>query len=104
MSAQATMPDHMPALVAWALTRLCGVGPWTADIYLMFCLGRADAWAPGDLALQIAVRHALALDERPKADEMLELGERWRPWRGVAARLLWSYYRLLKQSKSGQPV
>ncbi|MET0193109.1 MAG: DNA-3-methyladenine glycosylase 2 family protein, partial [Hyphomicrobiaceae bacterium] len=81
-----------------------GIGPWTADIYLLFCLGRADGWAPGDLALQLAAQHALGLDKRPDAQVMLELAERWRPWRGVAARLLWSYYAMLKARKKVVPV
>lgn len=85
-----------------ALTAVTGIGPWTADIYLMFCLGRADAWAPGDLALQIAVQQAFGLKDRPSKDELLEIAERWRPWRGVAARLLWAYYAVAKaQEKSG---
>jgi DNA-3-methyladenine glycosylase II len=76
-----------------ALTRLHGIGPWTADIYLLFCLGHADAWPAGDLALQEAMRRAFALDMRPGKAEMIPLAEIWRPWRGVAACLLWSYYR-----------
>lgn len=83
-----------------ALTAVLGIGPWTADIYIMFCLGRADAWAPGDLALQIAAQQALGLTERPGRDEMLAIAERWRPWRGVAARLLWAYYAAVRQRKA----
>jgi len=87
-----------------ALTEISGIGPWTADVYILFCLGRADGWAPGDLALQVAAQHALELGERPGKDEMLELAERWRPWRGVAARLLWAYYAALKQQRTAVPV
>ena len=76
-----------------ALTAVHGIGPWTADIYLLSCLGHADAWPAGDLALQEAVRVAFKLPARPTAKEMLPLAERWRPWRAVAARILWSYYR-----------
>ena len=76
-----------------ALTAVHGIGPWTADIYLLSCLGHADAWPAGDLALQEAVRLAFKLPARPTAKEMLALAERWRPWRAVAARILWSYYR-----------
>ena len=83
-----------------ALTQVTGIGPWTADIYIMFCLGRADAWAPGDLALQIAAQQALGLAERPGPQEMAEIAERWRPWRGVAARLLWAYYAAVKARKA----
>jgi DNA-3-methyladenine glycosylase II len=74
------------------LVALKGVGPWTADIFLLFCLGHADAWPVGDLALQEGVRLALGLSERPTAKALAELGERWRPWRGVAAHCLWAYY------------
>jgi DNA-3-methyladenine glycosylase II len=87
-----------------ALTEVVGIGPWTADIYIMFCLGRADGWAPGDLALQIAAQRALVLAERPGKDEMLELAERWRPWRGVAARLLWAYYAAVRAKSTAVPV
>lgn len=75
-----------------ALTRVNGIGPWTADIYVMFCLGRADAWAAGDLALQIGTARALGLGERLGAAELERVAERWRPWRGVAARLIWADY------------
>lgn len=78
------------------LTSVSGIGPWTADIFLMFCLGRADAFAAGDLALQEAVRIAFELETRPTAPELLEIAERWRPWRAVAARLLWGYYKAVK--------
>src|SRR4029453_12138646 len=65
-----------------ALTRVHGIGPWTADIYLLFCLGHADAWPAGDLALQEAMRRAFALNARPTNLEMGPLAEPWRPWRG----------------------
>jgi DNA-3-methyladenine glycosylase II len=79
------------------LTRLHGIGPWTADIYLLFCLGHADVWPAGDLALQEAARLAFGLKRRPSAKEMTKLAEQWRPWRGVAAHLLWNYYRVRKR-------
>jgi len=79
------------------LTQLHGIGPWTADIYLLACLGHADAWPAGDLALQEAARIAFNLRTRPTPKEMGPLAEGWRPWRAVAARLLWSYYRAIKQ-------
>ncbi len=85
------------------LTALKGIGPWTADMYLMFSLGRADSWSPGDLALQLAVKDALQLDDRPGLAEMVEIAEAWRPWRGVAARLLWSYYALRKAKAAALP-
>jgi DNA-3-methyladenine glycosylase II len=87
-----------------ALTDVVGIGPWTADVYILFCLGRADGWAPGDLALQVAAQHAFDLEDRPGKDEMMDLAERWRPWRGVAARLLWAYYAALKAKRTAIPV
>jgi len=72
------------------LTALKGIGPWTADIYILFCLARADAWSPGDLALQVAVKDALELEARPDQVLMKELAEAWRPWRAVAARMVWA--------------
>jgi DNA-3-methyladenine glycosylase II len=85
-----------------ALVALHGIGPWTADIYLLFCLGRADAFAAGDLALQIAARSALGLEERPSRDELFAIAERWRPWRGVAAHLLWAYYKVADRALLAQ--
>ena len=75
-----------------ALVAIKGIGPWTADIFLLFCLGHADAWPAGDLALQEAAKLALCLDARPNAGALQKLGERWRPYRGVAAHCLWAYY------------
>ena len=86
-----------------ALMTLHGVGPWTADIYLLFCLGNADAWPAGDLALQEAARLAFGLKNRPYAKAMVKLAEAWRPWRGVAAHLLWAYYHVVKR-REGAPV
>jgi DNA-3-methyladenine glycosylase II len=86
-----------------ALTAVHGIGPWTADIYLLFCLGHADAWPAGDLALQEATRLVLALEARPTSKEMGPLAEAWRPWRGAAACMLWTYYRSAKQ-REGAPV
>jgi DNA-3-methyladenine glycosylase II len=86
-----------------ALTALHGIGPWTADIYLLFCLGNADAWPAGDLALQEAARIAFNLRQRPDAKRMVKLAEPWRPWRGVAAHLFWAYYHAVKR-REGAPV
>jgi len=80
-----------------ALCAIHGIGPWTADIYLMFCLGHPDAWPAGDLALQEAARLAFQMPARANAKQMTALAEPWRPWRAVAARLLWAYYRTIKQ-------
>jgi len=79
------------------LTAIKGVGVWTAEIYVMFALGRADAFAAGDLALQESARVLFELDERPNDRVLRAMAEPWAPWRGVAARLLWSYYRVVKQ-------
>jgi DNA-3-methyladenine glycosylase II len=79
------------------LTALHGVGPWTADVYLLFCLGHSDAWPAGDLALQDAVRLGLGLDSRPTTKEMMALAEIWRPFRGAAAHLWWAYYRAARR-------
>ena len=80
-----------------ALTALHGIGPWTADIYLLFCLGHGDAWPAGDLAVQEAVKLGLGLKERPTSKQMTPLAEPWRPYRGAAAHLWWAYYRVLKK-------
>ncbi|MBI5321664.1 DNA-3-methyladenine glycosylase 2 family protein [Bradyrhizobium sp.] len=80
-----------------ALTALHGIGPWTADIYLLFCLGHGDAWPAGDLAVQEAVKIGLGLKERPTSKQMAPLAEPWRPYRGAAAHLWWAYYRVLKK-------
>jgi DNA-3-methyladenine glycosylase II len=86
-----------------ALTAIHGIGPWTADIYLLSCLGHADAWPAGDLALQEAARLAFGLRTRPTTREMATLAEPWRPWRSIAARVLWTYYRSVK-GREGAPV
>ena len=79
-----------------ALTTLRGIGPWTADVYLLSAMGRADAWPAGDLALQAAAQNLFGLDTRPNHKQLIQMAEHWRPWRSVAARLLWSHYRGLK--------
>src|SRR3954467_7430053 len=79
------------------LTKLHGIGPWTADVYLLFCLRHGDAWPVGDLALQEAVRIGLGLQVRPTAKQMAPLAEPWRPMRGAAAHLWWAYYKALRK-------
>ena len=79
------------------LVSLHGIGPWTADVYLLFCLGHGDAWPAGDLAVQEAVKIGLGLKARPTAKEMASIAEPWRPMRGAAAHLWWSYYRAIKK-------
>ena len=86
-----------PEFVHEHMTAISGIGPWTADIYLLFCLGHRDGFAAGDLAIQEAARVAFGLPTRPKAAELAAMAEAWRPWRGVAARLLWAYYAALKR-------
>ena len=78
------------------LLAMKGIGRWTAEIYLLSCLGRPDVWPAGDLALQVAAEHAFGLDGRPDEKATRALAEPWRPWRAVAARVLWSYYRVVK--------
>ena len=80
-----------------ALVALHGIGPWSADIYLLFCLGHSDAFPAGDLAVQEAARIAFGLRKRPDAKALAKLAEAWRPWRGVAAHLLWAYYHAVKK-------
>ncbi len=93
-----TLVGNMEADLAHAaLTALHGVGPWTADIYLLFCLGHADAFPAGDLAVQEAARIALRLRKRPDARRLTKIAQAWRPWRGVAAHLLWAYYHAVKK-------
>ena len=75
-----------------ALVSLKGVGPWTAEVYLLRCLNRPDAWPSGDLALQIAAHEVKRRATRPTSTELDALAETWRPWRAVAARILWSHY------------
>lgn len=85
-----------PQVIA-TLTQVPGIGNWTAEIYTMFSLGRADVFAPGDLALQEAARLLYALPERPSERALRDMARAWAPWRSVAARLLWAYYRVEKQ-------
>ena len=88
------MPDKA---VVDRLVEVPGIGVWTAEIYAMFSLGRADVFAPGDLALQEAARSLYGLTERPKPTELRKMAEDWSPWRSVAARLLFAYYRVIKK-------
>jgi DNA-3-methyladenine glycosylase II len=80
-----------------ALVTISGIGPWTADIYLLFCIGHADAFPAGDLALQEAARIAFRKRKRPGAKQLEKIADAWRPYRGVAACVLWSYYRAVKK-------
>ena len=83
-----------------ALQAIPGIGPWTSTIYLLMVLGRPDVWPVGDIALAESVGQVKGLGRRPDATEMAELGEAWRPWRSVAARLFWHDY-LARRGRSG---
>ena len=89
-----TMPTSQ---VVNELTQVSGIGNWTAEIYAMFSLGRADVFAPGDLALQEATRILFNLPERPSEKDLRSMAKDWSPWQAVAARLLWSYYNQQKK-------
>ena len=74
------------------LCALKGIGPWTADVYLLMALDRPDLWPIGDIALQEGVRLIKGLDKRPVGEDMLNIAEPWRPYRSVAARMVWHHY------------
>src|SRR3979490_22321 len=83
------------------LTALHGIGPWTADVYLLFCLGHGDAWPARAIAIQEAGKVGLGLKTRPTEKQMAPLAEPWRPLRGAAAHLWWRHYRTLKKREGG---
>lgn len=86
------------------LTALKGIGPWTADVYLLFALGHPDVFPSGDIALQAAAAHAFALERRPSDKELGHMAHGWRPWRSIAARVLWAYYsNVLKRAVTPLP-
>jgi DNA-3-methyladenine glycosylase II len=84
------------------MTSVSGIGPWTAEVYLLFAAGHPDIFPARDVALQSAVGHALGMTQRPSEKALIELAESWAPWRGVASRLFWAYYREMK-GKDGAP-
>ncbi len=86
------------------LTAIKGIGPWTAEVFLLFCAGHPDIFPAGDVALQHAVGVGLGLAQRPKDKEVRQLAEAWSPWRGIAARLFWAYYAHLRQGRDVIPV
>lgn len=89
---------EMPAADAIkTLTQVSGIGSWTAEIYAMFSLGRADVFAPGDLALQEAAKLIFDLPARPTEKALRVMAAEWAPWRSVAARIMWAYYKHDKQ-------
>jgi DNA-3-methyladenine glycosylase II len=85
-----------------ALIKLRGIGVWTANIYLLMALGRADIWPSGDLALVAAIREVKRMRSLPSADRVGRVTNAWRPWRAVAARVLWHHY--LSTRRSRRPV
>ena len=82
--------------------RIPGIGPWTAELYLLFAAGHPDIFPGRDVALQSAVAQAFGLAQRPGEKALILLAEPWKPWRGVAARLFWAYYRAIK-GREGAP-
>ena len=93
----ARMSDDEARLV---LTRVKGIGSWSADVYLLMAMRRADIWPAGDLALAVAMQDLKGLSRRPAPEELERLAEPWRPHRAVAARMLWQYYLATKRHKS----
>jgi DNA-3-methyladenine glycosylase II len=87
-----------------ALCEIKGVGPWTAEVYLLFAAGHPDIFPSADVALQEAARLAFSLEVRPTARDLRAMSEAWSPWRSAAARLLWAYYRVKKNGKAVTPV
>ena len=94
------------APVAEAIEKLVvvkGIGPWTAEVFLLFCAGHPDVWPGGDLALRNAVGDALGQGVRPDEATCRAIAAAWAPWRGVAARLFWAYYAARRQGREGVP-
>ena len=90
-----------------AILSLChikGIGPWTAEVYLLFAAGHPNIFPAADVALQESARLAFALDARPTTRDLREMSDAWSPWRSAAARLLWAYYRVRKGGKTVTPV
>ena len=86
-----------------AMTAVSGIGPWTAQVYLLFAAGHPDIFPAGDVALQSAVGHALGIDPRPGEKALIGIAESWTPHRGVASRLFWAYYREIKGREGAPP-
>ena len=87
-----------------SLCQIKGIGPWTAEVYLLFAAGHPDIFPAADVALQESARLAFALDARPTTRDLREMSDAWSPWRSAAARLLWAYYRVRKGGKMVTPV
>ncbi|WP_068084309.1 DNA-3-methyladenine glycosylase family protein [Polycladidibacter stylochi] len=86
------------------LVEIKGIGPWTADVYLLFCAGHPDVFPIGDVALQNAVGMAFAMETRPKGKELAEIAHKWAPHRGTAARLFWAYYKAMREGQETLPI
>jgi len=87
-----------------AMTAVKGIGPWTAESYLLFCAGHPDVFPAGDVALQSAVHQGFRMRTRPDEKKLRKLAEKWSPWRGVAARLFWAYYKAQRELVRAEPV
>jgi DNA-3-methyladenine glycosylase II len=87
--------------VRMKLTRIKGIGSWSADVYLLMAMRRADIWPAGDLALAVAAKDLLSLEGKPTPEELETIAERWRPYRAVAARMLWQHYLGKKSFRDG---
>lgn len=98
------LADLAPEDAMESLTAIHGIGPWTAEVFLMFCVGHADIFPAGDLALQAAVAEAFGLEERPKPKALYGIAQAWTPWRAVAARLFWAYYRECRKGRDAVPL
>lgn len=92
----ASLVEVEPEMIRQKLLAIWGIGPWTADIFLLTAVAHANAWPVGDLALQIAAQDLLGLRKRPDVVKMAKIAKPWQPYRAAAARLLWAHYRGLK--------
>jgi DNA-3-methyladenine glycosylase II len=99
-----TLGELAPDEAVRRMTGVRGIGTWTAEVYLLFCIGHADILPAGDLALQEAARVALGLEQRPRDRELRAISQAWSPWRGVASRLLWAYYAAIRSGRDGAPA
>ena len=85
-----------------ALTRIKGIGLWSADVYLLMAMRRADIWPAGDLALAVAMQELMGLEKRPGPVQLEQLADKWRPHRAVAARMLWQHYLGRRASQAAE--
>jgi DNA-3-methyladenine glycosylase II len=99
----AALCDLDAAAAIGAMTRVPGIGLWTAEVYLLSAAGHPDVFPARDVALQSAVGHALGIDPRPDEKALIKIAESWSPYRGVASRLFWAYYRQIKGREGAPP-